>query len=264
MPQYLDKKQIRKRKNIFRNMIGFGLFFVVSILGLWGILGGPLTFMVRPIWKIEKMIVSGFNNMGYFFNTRASLYENNSKLKEDNFNIKLSMVDYEILKQENLELKRILNRLPENREFILASILTKPNQSLYDTLIIDVGEKDGIREGNLIYANGETPIGKISKIYKSTSLAVLFSNPKEKTEGYINIINANVELLGRGGGNFEMIIPMDLSIEKEAIIYIPGNSSAVLALVDEVISSPSDPFKKVILKSPVNIQNLKWVQVRKD
>ncbi|HEY5589205.1 MAG TPA: hypothetical protein VIK86_09670, partial [Candidatus Paceibacterota bacterium] len=77
-----------------------------------------------------------------------------------------------------------------------------------------------------------------------------------------DISNASVELIGRGGGNFEMIIPIELAAEKGTLIYLPGSSSMVIAIVDEVLSKPSDPFKKVILSSPVNVQNLKWVQVR--
>ena len=61
-----------------------------------------------------------------------------------------------------------------------------------------------------------------------------------------------------------MIIPIELSVEKDEIIYMPGSTSEVLAIVDEIISKPSDPFKMVILSSPINIQNLKWVEVKKE
>jgi hypothetical protein len=60
-----------------------------------------------------------------------------------------------------------------------------------------------------------------------------------------------------------MIIPVELTADKGTIVYLPGSSTMVIAIVDEIISKPSDPFKKVILSSPVNIQNLKWVQVKK-
>jgi cell shape-determining protein MreC len=147
---------------------------------------------------------------------------------------------------------------------MLGNILTKPNRSPYDTIIIDIGNNMGVRSGNLIYANGNVPIGNIDKVYSNTSLAVLYSSPGQKTDGFLDGSNASVELVGRGGGNFEMIIPIELSVEKGQIVYLPGNNSEVLALVNEIISKPSDPFKLVILSSPVNIQDLKWVEVKKD
>jgi hypothetical protein len=121
-----------------------------------------------------------------------------------------------------------------------------------------------INEGAQIYADGNVPIGIISKVYNNTSLITLYTNPGQKTEGFINGSNASVELTGRGGGNFEMIIPIEMQVDKGTIVYLPDSTSLVLAYVDEIISSPTDPFKKVLLSSPINIQNLKWVEVKKD
>jgi cell shape-determining protein MreC len=262
--QFQDKKQILKRKKNIRNAIGFGIFFLLSLFGFLSLSGNFFNFIGNPIWKVERYVTNSFNSIGYLFNTKASIFNENKKLIEENSNIKLSMIDYQILKKENADLKEILSRLQVSDDFILGNILTKPNHSPYDTIIIDIGEKAGIKEGNLVYANGNVPIGNISKIYAKTSLVSLYSNPGQKTEGYLNDSNASVELVGRGGGNFEMIIPLDLVVDRGSIVYLPGLSSLVVAIVDEIISKPSDPFKKVILSSPVNVQNLKWVEVKKD
>lgn len=263
--QYLDKKQIIKRKKIIRNGIGFGLFFILAVVGGLSLFGGFSNFVGNPIWKIERAVVQGFNNINYLFNTKSTLTKENIILKEENSSIKLSMVDYQILKKENEDLKKTLGRMPQENKFILGNILTKPNYSPYDTIIIDIGEDVGLKEGDMIFANGNIPIGKINKVYEKTSLVYLFSNPGQKTEGFINgEINASVELTGRGGGNFEMIIPMNLSIENGTVVYLPGNLSLVVAETREIISKPTDPFKKIILSSPVNVQNLKWVQVLKN
>lgn len=262
MHQFQDKKQIMKRKKIIRNAIGFGILLVLVMAGLLGWLGGFLNFIGKPIWKAEKFITGSFYNNNYIFRTKASITNENHNLIEEISNIRLSMIDYQILKKENEELKEILGRIPTTENYILGNILAKPNQSPYDTIIIDIGNGLGIKEGDRVFINGNVPIGYIDKVYEKTSLVSLFSNPGQKTEGYINETNASVELIGRGGGNFEMIIPIELSAEKGTIIYSPGSSSLIIAIIDEVISKPSDPFKKVILSSPVNIQNHKWVQVK--
>jgi len=61
-----------------------------------------------------------------------------------------------------------------------------------------------------------------------------------------------------------MIIPLELPADKGTLVLLPSSSTMVLAVINEVLSKPSDPFKKVILSSLVNVQNLKWVQVKKD
>src|ERR1035437_8073424 len=262
--QFRDKKQIERRKKFIRNIIGFSIFFILVILGALSWTGQIFNYIGRPIWEVEKSINGVFYNMNYLFRNKSSISKENHNLIEEISNIRLSMIDYQILKTENDQLKEILGRLPVNNNFILGNILTKPNHSPYDTIIIDIGSNVGIKEGDLIYAGGNIPIGNISKVYDDTSLVTLYTSPGQKTEGFMDGSNALVELVGRGGGNFEMIIPIELSAEKGTIIYFPGSTSEVLALVDEVISNPNDPFKKVILSSPVNIQNLKWIQVKKN
>ncbi|MFA6515235.1 MAG: rod shape-determining protein MreC [Candidatus Paceibacterota bacterium] len=260
--QFQDKKQIVKRKKTIRTAIAVFVFFILAVLGILSWSERPLYFIGNPIWKIEKSISDGFYNMNYFFRTKASITKENHNLIEEISNIRLTMIDYQILKKENDDLKELLGRIPMKNNFVLGNILTKPNQSPYDTIIIDIGKNMNIKEGDLVYANGNIPIGKISEIYEKASLVSLYSNPGQKTEGFIDISNASVMLTGRGGGNFEMIIPIELSVERGVIVYLPGGTSLVIAIVDEIISKPSDPFKKVILSSPVNIQNLKWVEVK--
>ena len=264
MYQFRDKKQITKRKKIIRNVIGFGLFFILVCFGILGLFGKLFNFIGRPIWKAEKNVNNSLYDSNYLLRTKASISTENHNLIEEISNIRLTMIDYQILKNENNELKELLGRVNKNNNFVLGNILTKPNRSPYDTLVIDIGSSNGINEGNMVYVNGNIPIGIISKVYSDTSLVNLYTNPGQKTEGFIDISNASVVLIGRGGGNFEMIIPTELQVEKGTIIYLPGGNSHILAQVDETISSPSDPFKKVLLSSPVNIQNMKWVQVKRN
>jgi len=265
MHQFLDKKQILKKKRITKNIIGFSVFFVLVILGIFSIFGQFSNYIGSPIWNIQKSIISGFENISYIFDSKEKLSAENEKLIEENVNLKLSMIDHQILESENNQLKEILGRIPNNNNnFILGNILTKPNHSPYDTVIIDIGENNGVKEGDTVYANGNLPIGSIGKVYYNTSLIYLYTNPGQKTEGFMTNGNASVELTGRGGGNFEMIIPIELEAINGEMISYPGNASEVIALVDETISKPSDPFKKVILHSPINIQNLKWVEVKKN
>ncbi|MBK5215775.1 MAG: hypothetical protein JJE53_03145 [Candidatus Pacebacteria bacterium] len=260
--QFQDKKQITRRKKIIRNIIGFGIFFILSVVGFLSWTGKIFNYVGKPIWSAEKFVTDGLYNTNYLFRSKASITKENHLLIEEISDKKLSMIDYQILKNDVDKLKEILGRIPVNNDFILGNILAKPNHSLYDTLIIDIGSDLKLKKGSQVYASGNIPIGNIADVYDSTSLVSLYSSPGQKTEGFIDITNISVELTGRGGGNFEMIIPIELIINKGTMVLLPGNSSLVVAVVDEIISKPSDPFKKVILTSPINVQNIKWVQVK--
>lgn len=262
MLKYQDKKKLRENKKVIRNTVILILFFLVTSLGFWGFFGGSVNFISRPILKTGNWISQGFSNMNFYFVTKKNFQRNNNFLIEENLSLKLKMLDYEIIEKENLELKNILNRTIKTDNFILGNILTKPNRSIYDTLIIDIGKGDNLEVGQTVYAYGEIPVGKITEVYENSSLVTLFSSPGIKTEGFLSNINASVELVGRGGGNFETVIPLELTIENGTMIYLPGLSSRIIAMVVDVISSPSDPFKKIILNAPVNIESLKWVQIK--
>ena len=144
---------------------------------------------------------------------------------------------------------------------ILSAILSKPNQSPYDTLLIDAGKAEGIKEGNTVFALGNVPIGRVDIVYPDSAKVILFSNAGEQTEGMISGKGIFTELVGRGGGNFEIIMPKNLTLQKGDQVVMPGISPYLLATVETIISDPRDPFTKALLTSPVNIQELKFVEV---
>ncbi len=58
-----------------------------------------------------------------------------------------------------------------------------------------------------------------------------------------------------------MIAPRDFDLGRGDQAVMPGILPRTLGIVQEVISSPRDPFIKALLVSPANIQELKFVQI---
>jgi cell shape-determining protein MreC len=262
--QFRDKKQIVKRKKIIKNLIFLAAFLLLSALGIFSYFSGALHFIGKPIWKVENSISNGLDSIGYVVHTKSSIYNENENLLKENGDLKISMTDYNILKNENIKLKELLGRVPASKDLVLSNILTKPSYSPYDSIIVDIGSDSGILVGDKVYSDTLVPIGKIKVVYKDTSLVTLYSSPKEVTRAVIDGSNTSVELIGRGGGNFEMTIPLELLFTKGAFVFLPNFQSEIIAVTEEIISTPSDPVKKILLSSPVNIQGLKWVFVERD
>ena len=59
-----------------------------------------------------------------------------------------------------------------------------------------------------------------------------------------------------------MIIPRDFKLLKGEQVVLPGISPKVVAVVETIISDPRDAFQKALLVAPVNIQELKFVEVQ--
>ncbi|ETB63621.1 MAG: hypothetical protein O210_OD1C00001G0075 [Parcubacteria bacterium RAAC4_OD1_1] len=262
MHQLRDKKQILRRKKIIKNTTIFIVIFLLFTLGIVSWSNDIFYKMGLPIWQSKNFIRKGIDGAGYLVKSKKIVFKENQILKKENEDLRISMLDYQILKKENEDLKELMNRKNISNDFVLANILSKPSQSPYDTIIIDIGDSFDIEVGDIVYANGDIPIGTIEKIESKLSLVSLFTNPGRKTEGIIENINSSVELLGRGGGNFEVSLPVELDIIEGTKILLPSLNPEVLAISVGVISKPNDPIKRIILNSPVNIQNLKWVEVK--
>ena len=261
MSYLLDKKAQRTKffKIAFCVIILIILFYFRSGIfnGLSYVAGG----LFRPILILGNNVGEKFGNLGAYFTSKNSLYLQNQTLQSQLNEEEMRMANYNSISDENIGLKEILGRKNEKTSMVLATILSKPNQSIYDTLVVDVGAKQGIKIGDTVFAFGNIPVGRISEIYPSSSRIILFSNAGEKTQAIISGKDIFMELVGRGGGNFEMILPRDLTLQKGDQIVLPGINPYVLAIVQTIISDPRNPFTKALLTSPVNIQELKFVEV---
>lgn len=263
MSYLLDK---RIKRNIFFKYILLIVVLFIFIIFKSSIFNGlsyVSNIIFRPILILGNNVGGGLSNTSSYFYSKKSLLSENENLKSKLNEQEARISNYNSILDENLKIKEILERKNEKANMILASILSKPNQSPYDTLIIDVGTKNGIFPEQRVFGLGNIPIGRIAEVYANSSKVILFSNPGEKTEVVVSGKNIFMQAVGRGGGNFEMIIPRDFILEKGAEIVLPGITSFILGTVQNIISDPRDSFQKALLASPVNIQELKFVEVEK-
>ncbi len=262
MTYLLDKKTKRNRtlKIVIIVFIFIILFFVKSyIFNAFSYLGQGV---FNPVVSVGNNLSNRMKSLKTYFISKNSLYQENLDLKSQLESSAADRANYYSIVQENADLKDVLGRKKEDMKVVLASILIKPNQSLYDTLVLDVGENMGIKVGATVFALGDIPIGKVAEVYSSSSRVVLFSTNGEKTQVVLSAQNTFLELVGRGGGNFEMIIPRDFKLLKGEQVVLPGISPKVVAVVETIISDPRDAFQKALLVAPVNIQELKFVEVQ--
>lgn len=259
MSYLLDRKIQRNKFFKITTSVAFLVVLFYFRSGIFNSFSYVNQIIFRPVFVLGNNVGSSLDNIGSYFSFKNSLYLRNEELEKKLNENELRMANYNILLAENEVLKEILARNTDNKSFILSAILSKPNKSIYDTLVIDVGSSKGIQIGDLVFALGDIPIGRISETFPNSSKVVLFSSPREKTQVIIN--DSFLEITGRGGGNFEVILPRDFKLEKGTPVLMPGIGSYVLAIAETIISDPRNPFTEALLVSPVNIQELKFVQI---
>ena len=136
----------------------------------------------------------------------------------------------EALKVENESLKALMGRIPADRSVVLSSILAKPNTTPYDTLIIDRGSKQGVKVDDLVFAGGDILIGEIESV--------------------------------QGNGSFEVDVSREVEVGVGDMFFYPGLDNTLVGVVKKIDFDSRDSFKNVIMKSPINIQEERWVEVK--
>lgn len=165
------------------------------------------------------------------------------------------------LQNENDTLKAELGRMPKPTG-VLANVLSLPNRSFYDTMNIDAGSAEGIKQDMTVYAFGSVALGTISSVAPHTATVVLYSAPGHQMTGAAVGSNVAVTLIGRGSGEYEVRLPRDVPFDIGGTVALQSADVTTLATVEKIITDPRDPFQRLLAKAPVNLQALKWVIVR--
>lgn len=239
-----------------------GLFLIVVFYF------GGLSFLTefshyagKPIWWFKNFSLEFFSDFSAVIKTKESLLKENEELK-----IKLNQINSQLLfsqslLKENEELKKMLGRQKDSHQFILANILAKPNLSPYDSLILDTGENYNVKKGDKVIVDEKIILGEIVEVYPKTATAHLYSFPDKSLDVAVGFNKITGTAQGKGSGNFEIKFPKNILFEKGDLITLPNSDLFFLGVVDKIIITPEDPFQTILFKIPVNIFELKWVQI---
>lgn len=265
MNNYLLHHKEKKGKLLTKTFIT--VLFIVGILIAVNLLSskpisGLAHYMSAPFWKSKNPVITYITNSAGLLKSKKSLIIKNSELR---FKIKESnvkLLEANMLREENNSLKRLFNRQTYDIEkTILGTVLTRPPVSLYDTLVIDLGDDTGIKKGDSVFVLGDIFIGVIDEVYNKTSVVKLFSSPGQMTTVSVGTQNIFIDAEGVGGGNFIAKLPREIGVNKGDIVIIPDISVKVFSVIEEIKTDPTDPFILVFFKNPININEIKWVQV---
>lgn len=261
---YLLDKKVKRKRYIYVSLCVVAFFIIFYLrTTAWHAMSFVSHTIFRPVLMMGSNVGERLGGLGSYFLSKNSLLHENEILKLQLAENETRMSNYNSLVADDASLKEILSRKDPKIPMTLSAILSKPNVSAYDTLLIDAGTLSGVKVGDRVFALGNVPIGRIVEVFLNSSKVVLYSSAGERTQVVAGTSNIFLETVGRGGGNFEMIMPRDFVLNKGDTVVLPGINSYVLAVSETIISDPRDPFIKALLVSPVNIQSLKFVEVEK-
>lgn len=263
--QFKDK-QIRtrsRRKSRIKLWI-IAIFIVFTVISLiWPNMLTSLTHGIsRPIWKlkvevIDRSILASF--VGYF-QTKGHLNKENESLKESLSKAEYRLFEMDFVKGENLKLRNALGMQEYGEVSVFSYVLSRPNITIYDSLILDSGIGRGVRVGDLVKAEEFIVIGEIVGVTEKTSQARLFSTSGVRSEVVIGS-SLGAVAIGIGGGNFQIELPRNISVKEGMSVKLSSFPRTLLGFVEAIEKESSDSFQKIYIRSPINVSNLDSVLV---
>jgi cell shape-determining protein MreC len=252
-------KTYRKRRFIVILVLAAILLFFALQKGLLKKLSPTFVHIATPVWTLENM---GRDFLALTFESKKDLYKQNVALKGQILKYEDQVSIYNAVVEENDYLKALLGRIKPEMKVVLSLILAKPNQTPYDTLIIDRGTNDGISVDDLVFAHGDVLIGFIESVDKSSAKVLMYSTPGNISQVVYGNSGKYFNARGAGNGTLEVEVSREIEVAVGDQFFYPGLDNTLVGVVEKVHFDPRDSFKKVIIKSPVNIQEERWVEVR--
>jgi len=175
------------------------------------------------------------------------------------------LADRNALYQENLDLKMRLGRDATLGPRTLAAVVAWPPAESYDSLMLDVGTQHGIAVSDKVWAGGSTAIGTISAVYPTTARATLYSSPGSQYQAQLVGTTGNVSLniTGQGGGSFVAQVPAGTPVVVGEPVVFAGIAEQMAGVVSAVQAPAGESFETIYLSLPVNLYDLRFVEVSK-
>ncbi len=152
-----------------------------------------LSLVIMGLNKVQKTNLAKAGSLAFipaqrllFYLIRmGEIYEENRRLYLMNIRLSLQVERLKDLKEENQRLRRMLNfkeRAP--LRLIPAEIIGRGPERAANSLIIDVGEREGIRRNQpVIVADGL--VGKVIGVRKARSTVLLLLDPECKASSFV-------------------------------------------------------------------------------
>lgn len=254
-----DNNQERKKK-FFIILTIFFFLFLFTLTPVGSATRSLLGQFAPSVWGVGGKLVRFNTQIFSVFYSKSSLLEENEALKKEIRDISLKLLDRNLLYEENLALKERLGRSGPGQT-VVARVLAKPPRSPYDTLVVDVGSREGIRGGEKVLYSDNIMIGEVAEVSEKTSKIKLLSSSGENINVTIGKSAVSALAIGIGGGNFEIKIPHDTPVSPGDSILAPSLMPYILGVVEYIESKESDPFKRILFKSPISPLEIETVEI---
>jgi rod shape-determining protein MreC len=213
-----------------------------------------LSVFVYPLQYAANLPVTVTDWVSEAFVTRASLMEENTRLRDEQLVLSSKVQKVEILKAENERLREMLQSSEKLDERVLiAELLAVDLQPFRHQIVINKGQREGVYDGQpIVDANGV--MGQIVHVGPFSSTVLLLTDPSHAIPVQINRNGLRSVAVGTGQSHILQLehLPNNVDIREGDLVVSSGLGSRFppgypVGVVYNISRVPGEPFAKVTI-----------------
>lgn len=237
---------------------------VVVVAICWYVFYTPLqaavSYVSAPLSGVRSWWITSESTIPLYFRSRSVLEERLSQLAQERDRVSYDRDRLAVLEAEHTLLKKQMRDGGDDR--IIAGVLRRPDETPYDTVVIDAGTGAGVVEGALVYAD-RAVVGVVARALPQSALVTLFSSPQVESPLFIYGPNIFARGIGMGGGVVRVGVAQGIKLTVGDPVVVPLSESAIYGHVDHIETDPSNPEQYAYVVQIPQLQNMRFVAVAK-
>lgn len=260
------KFSLKKNSRLIAAIFLLVVLIFISARGADNPLKGFLLRIESPFLKTFRIFSGGTEGFFHFLGSIGELKSENEKLLQGNRELLAKNALLKDIESENKLLRQELGLLPRKNYDLEASfVIAQDPQGLGNYLIIDKGDKNGLKTGMPIVISNGVLVGKITEVFPTNAKVALISDKN-------SAVNAEIEDSGARGiarGVYGLGLMMDMISQSEVVkegdtVITSGLGGDMprglyVGKIKEAGQSADKLFQQASIISPVDFSSLRVV-----
>lgn len=250
----------RSRKRDVRITIVL-IFCVLAFLLI--VLGKPLgtvaSVFFSPITSLKSWIAASEQAVPRYIRSKESTAARIHALEAEVAALKAGVVRLSVLEAEQAGIYGLVGEASSTPRLI-SRVIRVPSETPYDTVVLESGRKEGVKEGALVYSE-HSAIGTIARVYEESSIVVLFSTPGITTSVYLAGAQVFARAEGVGGGVLRIGVPQGVPLTVGEAVVIPVRGSTLYGVIDYIEAEASNPLQFAYVSQHEALRALRFVAI---
>ncbi|MFA6608799.1 MAG: hypothetical protein WCT07_02725 [Candidatus Paceibacterota bacterium] len=230
---YLSDKS-RKKKRYFN----YGIYtcILIAFVYFWPSIQRGLYPFIEPTivgyGESKSTITKIPSEIRTYFSSRSELSSQVNSLELTIEHLENELAEKNgIIKENNFIQTNEVNTSPST---LIMYPVMRDITTMYSSLLLSKGYKDGVEEKSLVYIRGRQPVCFISLVYDRTSLCKLLSAYGVSTDGVVASSSIILTLIGDGGGTFITNVARGTNISVGDTVFLASDPSMVLGNIVDI------------------------------